>query len=1117
MGVVFTCRNGHRWLAHPSATGADRQTLCPACQEPAHVETPPTRSLRTEDLVDHEGATLPAPDPSDEKTLASRDAGDLGRVSIPGYEILKELGHGGMGVVYKARQIQLNRLVALKMILAGRHAGRMALTRFRTEAEAIARLHHPNIVQIYEIGECEGLPFFSLEFCGGGSLDTKLAGTPLPPEEAARLVEAVARAMHVAHQAHVLHRDLKPANILLADDGTPKVTDFGLAKKLDEEGQTAANAVLGTPSYMSPEQANGNAAAMGPHTDVYALGAILYECLTGRPPFRAANPMDTLVQVSRVEPVPPAQLNARVPRDLEIICLKCLQKDPSRRYGSALALADDLRRFAAGEPILARPVGALERGWRWCRRNPSLAALTAAVFVLLAVVAIVASIGYVGTQQALRQEAEQRREAQRLQSQAEQERTEAEHQRGLARSETDRARRLLYDADMELAGQTWEGPTGTALAVRNLLLAHMPAPDMPDLREFTWHYQWRLLHEGLIPLGSRPGKGLQGAFTADGSLLTLDPHGQLRQWDLVSRKSTLVMDLATGNGVTAELSADGKTVAVVGDNGMVRLLDAATGRTRHRLEPAGTGRALAGMPGDGRTVLTRDSDGSVRVWDTASGRLLETVRDAGRLFDDVAVLSQDGTLLGERTGPGRNWLRIIDWRTQKEVATIRHKWTLGALTFSPDGKLLALSDVHGHVFLWDAGKRQETGQRLQADAARVSHLAFAADGHTLAAGGQEGVVTLWAIDQPEAIGRFKDHPSAIAFLSFSPDGKALASGGAEGAVRIRPIADANQEREWLQPAVVHSLAYSPDGKLLAIAAGAATLLRDAGTGKLIHTLRFLPQNRGPVMQVAFAPDGRTLVTGAAGRRIVQWDVAAGTMIRLLHDRTAKEADLPQGALGAVTFSPDGRFVAAGFGYPYMHSRGQPEKVAVWDAGSGKELAMFVAHTNTIPCVSFSPDSQTLATASHDGTVKLWKAGSWDEIRTLRGPAMMKCVAFSPDGSLLAAGAHNGTLILWEVASGRQLSEVKAHDHFISSVLFTRDGKTLVTASADRLVKLWDPVSGRELRVLRGHDDSVWCAAFCAERHTLATGGEDQKVLLWQAATPEEVAGQIGEFTPPPRP
>ncbi|MBI3408861.1 MAG: SUMF1/EgtB/PvdO family nonheme iron enzyme [Planctomycetes bacterium] len=324
--------------------------------------------------------TLAESGKSTDARISPRDA----VTNISGYEILGELGRGGMGVVYKARQLRLNRIVALKMILAGGHAGPAELERFRIESESVAQLQHPNIVQIHEIADHDGLPYFSLEFCPQGSLARKLSGTPLPPAEAARLVETLAHGVEAAHQKNIIHRDLKPANVLLAEDGTPKITDFGLAKKLEDEDYTATGAVLGTPSYMAPEQAAGKTKEIGPAADIYALGAILYECLTGRPPFKGATKFETIQQALAEDPVPPSRLVLKLPRDLETICLKCLNKEPGQRYGSADALAKDLARFLAGEPILARPTSAFERALKWVRRRPVTAALSAAVVLVSA-------------------------------------------------------------------------------------------------------------------------------------------------------------------------------------------------------------------------------------------------------------------------------------------------------------------------------------------------------------------------------------------------------------------------------------------------------------------------------------------------------------------------------------------------------------------------------------------------------------------------------------------------------------------------------------------------------------------------------------------------------------
>src|SRR5262249_22383085 len=317
----------------------------------------------------------------------------------PGYEILSELGRGGMGVVYKALQKSLNRLVALKVILGAGHAGSDQLSRFRAEATTAAQLQHPNIVQVFEIGEHDGQPFFSLELVEGGSLADRLKGEPQPPRDAAELVRTLALAVHHAHERGVVHRDLKPANVLLTgvrsqESGvregktltpdswllTPKVTDFGLAKLQTAASHlTQSGAILGTPSYMAPEQAAGDGKAVGPATDIYALGAILYEALTGRPPFRAASAMDTVMQVVHDDPVPPSRLQPKLPRDIETICLKCLAKKPEQRYASAAALADDLGRFLSGSTILARPASPVTKLWKWAYRHPALAAV---VFIL---------------------------------------------------------------------------------------------------------------------------------------------------------------------------------------------------------------------------------------------------------------------------------------------------------------------------------------------------------------------------------------------------------------------------------------------------------------------------------------------------------------------------------------------------------------------------------------------------------------------------------------------------------------------------------------------------------------------------------------------------------------
>jgi hypothetical protein len=370
------------------------------------------------------------------------EASSPGRVRYFGdYELLREIARGGMGVVYRARQVSLNRPVALKMILAGQLASDDEVKRFYLEAEAAANLDHPSIVPIYEIGEHEGQHFFSMGFVEGTSLAAKVADGPLPPREAAALTMKVAEAVQFAHEKGVIHRDLKPANVLLDSQGQPKVTDFGLAKKLQtDSGLTHTGQVMGTPSYMPPEQADGK--NVGPAADVYALGAILYCLLTGRPPFQAATPMDTLLQVVGQDPVAVRQLNATVPRDLETICLKCLEKEPKRRYATALALAEELNRFLSGEPIVARPVGPAERAGKWVRRRPVIAALSAAVVV----------IGIFGLSGILWQW----REAVRARDEVRARERDILKARAKEAEQTELARQRLYDVQMNLVQRYWE-------------------------------------------------------------------------------------------------------------------------------------------------------------------------------------------------------------------------------------------------------------------------------------------------------------------------------------------------------------------------------------------------------------------------------------------------------------------------------------------------------------------------------------------------------------------------------------------------------------------------------------------------------------------------------------
>ncbi len=974
---------------------------------------------------------------------AVADASTNDRPPSPNYEILGELGRGGMSIVYRARQRGLNRLVALKRIREGALAGAEHRRRFRTEAEAIARLHHPNIVQIFHVGEEDGSPFFSLELMDGGNLAAKLGGVPLPARAAAELVATLARAMQAAHAQGIIHRDLKPANVLLArsdsragirlrspdDSGPgdyyqPKISDFGLAKLLTgvHGVETQSGAVLGTPSYMAPEQAQGKTKTIGPATDIYALGAILYELLTGRPPFRAETALETLHQVQTVEPVPPSRLQPQLARDLETMTLKCLAKEPARRYPTAGALADDLQRWLEGRPIQARPAGVVERGWRWCRRNPGLAgALGAATFFLVLGTLISSLLAVWALGEARRADQEAARE---------------------------RARH--YASEMKLASLDWEA--GRPDLVQQRLREQEPhRAGEQDLRSFEWYYLQRLCQLELRTLQGHTGPVTGVAFSPDGRwLASASEDGSVRLWDTATRRETFTLTGHAGPVWGVAFSPGGR-LAAANEDGTVRLWDAASGEAVLTLQ--GHTSAIYGVAfsPDAKHLASAGRDQTVKVWDLATG--------------------QESFRLTGHTGPVRS------------------------VVFSPDGKRLATAGEDRNVQVWDAA----TGQKfrtLEGHTGAVYGVAFSPSGNQLASASWDQTVIVWDAATGHKLRTIEGYMAKVFGVAFSPDGNKLASASQTGKVQVWDAATGQQ----MPPLITYGgrfscVAFSPDGRRL-VGAGLDGTVRLWDAALRQQTLIF-KEYRKEFFDVVFSPDGRRLASAGDNPTVRLWDAATGEEIHALQGHT--------GPVTGVAFSPDGKHLA---------SASWDGTARLWDAVTGQEILTFRGHTDGLLGVAFSPDGRRLASIGHDGTVRVWDAATGQQTLTpLPGPPPQPLIpyslvgfrpAFSPDGKRLASASRDNCVRVWDVSTGRELLTCQGHTDRVFGVAFSPDGKRLASAGSDRTVRLWDAATGQETLCLRG--DFAWPSgvAFSPDGRRLAFDGENGTVQVWDATTGQEI-------------